>query len=97
MAFKIRWSPRAVAHLQGICEFIGKDSEYYASFFAKKVFASIESLPEFPKSGRVVPEYQDENIREKIYGHYQIVYRLEKEWIEIAAVCHGSRLLEKIL
>lgn len=96
MAYKIRWSPKAVAHLQEICNFIGKDSSYYASFFAKKIFSVIESLPKFPKSGRVVPEYQDENIREKIHGSYRIVYRLKDGWIDVAAICHGAKPLDGI-
>lgn len=93
MAYKIRWSPRAVAHLQEICGFIAKDSEYYAAFFAKKVMAIVESLVEFPKSGRIVPEYQNENLRERIFGNYRIVYRLKDGAIEIAAISHAARLL----
>lgn len=93
MAYKIRWSPRAVVHLQEICGFIAKDSEYYAAFFAKKVMAIVESLVEFPKSGRIVPEYQNENLRERIFGNYRIVYRLKDGAIEIAAISHAARLL----
>ncbi|MFN3395854.1 MAG: type II toxin-antitoxin system RelE/ParE family toxin [Thermodesulfovibrionales bacterium] len=54
------------------------------------------SLPHFPKTGRVVPEYNDENIREKIYQNYRIVYRLKDGVVEIVAICHGSKLLEDI-
>lgn len=94
MAFKIRWSPKAVSHFQEICSFIRKDSDHYASFFAKRILKIIELLPEFPKSGRMVPEYQDENIREKIFGNYRIVYRLKNDLIEIAAICHGAKPLD---
>lgn len=94
MDLKIRWSPKAVVHLQEICNFIRKDSDRYASLFAKKILMTIECLPQFPKSGRIVPEYQAENIREKICGNYRIVYRLKGELIEIAAICHGARPLK---
>ena len=97
MAYKIRWSPRAVSNLEDICNYITKDSEHYASVFAKKVNAIIESIPQFPKAGRIVPEYGDENLREKIYENYRIVYRLKEEVVEIVVICHGARLLDNVM
>jgi plasmid stabilization system protein ParE len=97
MAFKIIWSPQAAWNLEEICEYISKDSRYYAGIFAKQVIKIIKSIPNFPRSGRVVPEYDDENLREKIYGDYRIIYRIKQGAIEIAAICHGSRLLENVL
>jgi len=90
----IRWSPRAVADLEYICERISRDSDAYACLFAKRVMTLVSSLPEFPFLGRMVPEYKDDNIREKIYQDYRIVYRLRGKDVEIAAICHGSRLLK---
>ena len=97
MAYRIKWSPRAASHFEEICDYIAKDSRYYAALFAKKVIAIVKSLPEFPKTGRIVPEYNDENLREKIYGNYRIVYRIKEEVIEIVAICHGARQLENVL
>lgn len=97
MAQKIRWSPRAASNFEDICNYIAKDSEVYSTLFAKKINAAIKSIPQFPKAGRVVPEYGDENIREKIYENYRIVYRIKEEFIEIAAICHGSKPLENII
>lgn len=53
-------------------------------------------IPTFPKAGRVVPEYNQENIRERIFQNYRIVYRLKPEMIEIVAVVHSVRLLVKM-
>ena len=97
MAYRIKWSPRAASHFEGICDYIAKDSKYYAVLFAKKVVAIVKSLPQFPKTGRIVPEYNDENLREKIYGNYRIVYRIKEKIIEIVAICHGARQLGNIL
>ena len=97
MASQIRWSPRAASNLEGICNYIARDSKHYASLFAKKVFAIVENIPEFPKSGRIVPEYGDENLREKIYQNYRIVYRLKGDAIEIVVICHGAKQLQDIL
>jgi plasmid stabilization system protein ParE len=60
------------------------------------VTAIIKNIPQFPKAGRVVPEYGDENIREKIYENYRIVYRIKEDIVEIVTICHAAKLLENI-
>lgn len=94
MAQQIRWSPRAVLNLEEICNHIARDSEHYANLFAKKVIAIVKKIPQFPRAGRIVPEYKDKSLREKIYQNYRIVYRLKDDVIEIVAICHGAKLLE---
>lgn len=96
MVKEIRWSPRAVKSLEEICNFIAQDSEHYAIVFAKKINSIVKTIPLFPEAGRVVPEYQNENLREKIYQNYRIVYRIKKQAIEIAAVSHGAKILKDI-
>ncbi|MDN3513408.1 MAG: type II toxin-antitoxin system RelE/ParE family toxin [Candidatus Brocadia sp.] len=97
MVKSIRWSPRAASNFEDICNFIAQGSKYYAVFFAKRINIIIKTIPQFPLSGRLVPEYGDENLREKIYENYRIVYRLKEEFIEIVAICHGSKPLNNIL
>ena len=46
-----------------------------------------------PFSGRKVPEYEAEDIRELIEKPYRIIYRLEQGKIDILAVIHGAQLL----
>ncbi len=97
MAFNIKWSPRAASQLENICEYISKDSNYYAGVFAKKIVKIIKDIPNFPEAGRIVPEYRDKNLREKIHGSYRIIYRINRDNIEVVAICHGSRLLENVV
>lgn len=93
---KLIWSPKAAADLEDICEYISKDSEYYARVFAQKVMLLAEMIAYFPMTGRVVPEYKREDIRERIFQRYRIVYRLKPGTVEIAAIVHGARLLPGI-
>ena len=97
MAQKIRWSPRAASNFEDICNYIAKDSEVYAAIFAKKIDGVIKYIPQFPRAGRIVLEYRDEDIREKIYENYRIVYRIKGEFIEIIAICHSAKPLENII
>jgi len=94
MAKKIKWSPKAIQSFEEICNYISKDSEYYASIFAKKINAIVKEIPRFPKLGRVVPEYQEENLREKIFQSYRIVYRLKADIVEIVVISHGAKQLD---
>ena len=94
MAKEIIWAPSAANHLESICGFIAKDSEHYACLFANKIIGLIETIPLFPEAGRVVPEYGNENLREKIYQNYRVVYRIKKHAIEIVAICHGAKILK---
>jgi len=96
MAQQIRWSPRAASNFEDICNYIARGSELYATLFAKRVIAIIEAIPQFPKAGRMVPEYGDENLREKIYSNYRIVYRLKSEAIEIVAIAHSAKPLDNL-
>jgi plasmid stabilization system protein ParE len=65
----------------------------YAAAFTARVNAAIDVLRRFPRSGRVVPEYDDESIREVIVGNYRVVYRLRGQRVAIVAVSQGSRKL----
>lgn len=96
MAHKIIWSPRAASDFETICRYIAKDSKYYAALFAKRIIAIVKSIPRFPRAGRVVPEYEDMRLREKVYENYRIVYRLKGEFVEIVAICHSAKPLNNI-
>lgn len=80
MAYKIKWSPRAAFQFEDICNYIAKDSKYYASLFAKRVNAIVKVIPQFPEAGRIVPEYGNENLRERLYENYRIIYRLKRKF-----------------
>jgi plasmid stabilization system protein ParE len=47
--------------------------------------------------GRIVPEIGDAAIRERFVYSYRIIYRVENERVLIAAVIHGSRLLQPFI
>lgn len=63
---QLRWADSAVKDLGKICDFIAGDSEIYAKLFARKVIETVERTAIFPYSGRIVPEINNEMVREKI-------------------------------
>ena len=92
---RIIWSPDAADDLESICDYIAEDSDYYARVFVNGVIKAIERLMIFPESGRIVPEYDQKDIREIIFQNYRIVYRVKSDTIEIVAITHGARLMEE--
>jgi toxin ParE1/3/4 len=93
----LTWSPRAVLDLEDICDYIARDSERYARLFAQRVVDIIESIPDQPRLGSIVPEYDRDDIRERIFHNYRIIYRLRGERIEVVSICHGARILPSYL
>lgn len=67
--------------------------DLYAPVFIQKIINSVERLIEFPRSGRIVPEFNVENIREIIFHNYRIVYRIKNTYLEIILVTHGAKLI----
>ena len=96
MDLKVVWSPEAIEDLESIVEYIGRDSEFYARAAATKIVEVARSIESFPWSGRVVPELDDEKIRERFIYSYRVVYQVQATRILIVAVIHGARLIENI-
>ena len=92
---RIRWTDIAIENLADIGDYIGKDSIKYAKIVVKHLFASTKNLKRSPRLGRMVPEFDNPNIRELINGHYRIIYRLiDEKYIDIITVHHSARLLK---
>ncbi len=90
---RLIWSPRAADDLESICEYIAKDSPQYAKTVAALIVNTLEGIPQFPKAGRVVPEIQDRDVRERIVGNFRVVYRIREDTVEVVTIIHGARLL----
>ncbi|MBW1982784.1 MAG: type II toxin-antitoxin system RelE/ParE family toxin [Deltaproteobacteria bacterium] len=90
---QIKWTERASSNLQAIFEYISKDSKIYAARFVKALIAATRKLERMPRCGREVPELENPELREVIYGNYRIIYRIagSEDNIEILAVIHGAR------
>jgi addiction module RelE/StbE family toxin len=88
---KVIWTDPAIEDLRALRDYIGRDSDFYAADMVEQMVLSVEKLLQFPRMGRVVPETQDESIRELLHQNYRIIYRITGERIEILTIIHGSR------
>ncbi len=80
--------------IAGIAEYISRDSVYHANQVVERLLDLGESLPPQPKLGRIVPELDNSNVRERFLYSYRLIYELRDDAIYILAVIHGKRLLE---
>ena len=91
---KLIWTEQAINDLENIGDYISDSSEKYAKITVKKLFDKTDILKKFPEAGRIVPEKNDENLRELIEGNYRIIYEIiSPEQINILAVYHSARNL----
>jgi len=90
---KIIWTEPAIEDAQNIKAYIAKDSEIYAIRVIEKIFEVVDELILFPRSGRVVPEFQEHDIREVFAYNYRVIYCLKNESICILTIVHAAREL----
>ncbi|MDY0213253.1 MAG: type II toxin-antitoxin system RelE/ParE family toxin [Desulfuromonadaceae bacterium] len=88
---KVVWTATAQDHLDSIYAYIARDSSLYALRTVDRITRRSQQIADAPLSGRRVPEYQQEQIREMIEGSYRIIYFIKPEQIEILAVIHTAR------
>ena len=94
MAQRVTWSPRALTDLEEIAAFIAADSPTYAKAVVRRIVNLTRSLKKFPRSGRVVPEFRESDLREVFAYSYRVIYRVKAREVLIVAVLHGRRMLE---
>ncbi|MFN2498280.1 MAG: type II toxin-antitoxin system RelE/ParE family toxin [Pyrinomonadaceae bacterium] len=79
---KIVWTEPAVEDLRELHAYIARDSEMYASGFVERIISAAERAAEYPNAGRVVPENNDDSVREVFYQHYRIIYRVKTDQLK---------------
>jgi plasmid stabilization system protein ParE len=90
---KVRWTTTAIEHLTSIYEYIAEDSDRYAQRMVDRITSRSEQIARFPRSGQMVPEYQDADVREVIEGQYRVIYEVTANDIHVLAVIHGAQQL----
>lgn len=73
------------------CSISAKTPPYYARLFAERILRATRRLNDSPDSGRIIPEAEDESLKEIIVQGYRIMYRCEADRVLILAVMHGRR------
>jgi plasmid stabilization system protein ParE len=91
----VHWTESALADLRAIEAYVGRHSSQYARGIIERIFARSEHLSSQPRLGPIVPEYEEDTIRELFENPYRIVYRIADQQIDVVAVVHAARRLPR--
>jgi toxin ParE1/3/4 len=90
---RVAWTRRSTLRLRQILEHIARDQPENATRFVNQLIKRGDSVGELPLRGRIVPEYEDESIREIFEAAYRIIYKVRFDRVDILTVRHGSQVL----
>jgi plasmid stabilization system protein ParE len=91
VARRVGWTEAALEDLSATAEYIARDSARYAGGFVREAFEASDTLTEFANRGRVVPEFEDQAIREIFLGCHRLIYQVTTDKIFILGLVHGTR------
>lgn len=92
---RVVWTSEAIARLEDIETYIAQDSSENAKEMVARLLARARQLETAALSGREVPEYRREDIRELLERPYRIIYRVTPEGVTILSVMHYRQLLPR--
>ena len=93
---RLIWTEPAIADLEAIADYIALDKPNAATLYVQQVFAAVERLMRFPKSGARIPEIPHLPYRQVVVPPCRIFYRIEGEDILIVFVMRGEQRLREI-
>lgn len=94
---QVVWANSAVDDLQRLREYFESASPAFAEKLMDQLVSRTRMLADFPQSGRMVPEFENEQLREVRSGNYRIIYRFaQMDKVEIARIFHTAQLLKEL-
>jgi plasmid stabilization system protein ParE len=94
---QIVWSDSALEDLRAIGEFYSRSSPEFAGAIVSELYESVSRLTHFPRSGRAVPELDEDTLREVICRGFRLIYELADEEVRVLTLLHARQdLLQEI-
>ena len=92
MARQVTWTASAWRDLEEVADFISKDSSHYAAAFVREARDAARSLVSQAEHGRVVPEFNNTNIRELFVGSYRLLYQITTQTVFVLDLFMGHAI-----
>lgn len=90
---KVHVSRNARANIDDIFWTIAADNPAAARTWLQQLDAVLGRIALHPLSGRRVPEYAIEELREALHGNYRVLYFVAESKLVVICVLHGARKL----
>lgn len=92
---KIKLSNSAILDLEAIKKYYSDEGvPEIGNKFVTDIIRHIETLPDNPDIGRMVPEFNSVKIRELIHNPFRIVYLREDKSLHVIRIWRSERLLK---
>jgi len=92
---KLFFSESALSDLEEIKKYyLSEEVLHVGEDFVVSIIEHAKILLENPDIGRIVPEFQEPNIRELIHPPFRIVYLRESSSVHVVRVWRSERLLK---
>lgn len=88
---KVQWTERAREDLRALYSYIAEDNARAARSVVAKLRTATERAGQSPWAGRVVPEFEVAELRERIVAPYRVVYLVRVEAVVIVRIWHARR------
>ena len=91
---QICWTPEARTRLKDIKDYItAQGAAKAAQGVVTALLSRTRQLETAPLSGRHLPDYPGDHVREILLRPYRIIYRVSDQQVEILTVMHYRQLL----
>ncbi|HZS47462.1 MAG TPA: type II toxin-antitoxin system RelE/ParE family toxin [Blastocatellia bacterium] len=89
---KVQFTPFASRQFLSAIDYISSDNPDAAAELRRRAENILRRLEQFPKSGRIIPEFPDLPFREVIVPPYRFFYRVADEIVWIVATWHSAQV-----
>ena len=93
----VRLTLAAETDLEAIGDWIARDNPPRALTFVAELREACMTLAHLPEGYALVPRYENEGIRRRVYGNYLIFYRINVDDIDVLHILHGARDYELVI
>ena len=93
---RVRWLRRALGELEQAGLYVARDRPS-ALRWVEDVISRMGHVAAFPESGRIVPELGNPRVREIIYPHVRVIYRIDSAEVVVMIVWNTRRDVRKLV
>lgn len=90
---KVVWTNRAKLRLRELRDYIAQEAPLVAPQIVKRLILRSRQLQAAPWSGRRVPEYDRDDVRELMDRPYRIIYLVLPDRVDVLTVRHYRQLM----
>lgn len=86
---RIRWLSASERDLVRLYDFLKDVAPRAAARNIQNILAAVRRLPDYPRVGRVIEEYQPREVRALLVNDYEVHYEIAEDTLVVLRVWHA--------